>query len=385
MKNDFAIAAIILAAGLSERMGRFKPLLPLGPQRVVERVVRLFQGAGLEEILVVVGQRAPDVRQAVSPLQVHCVENPDFRDGMFTSVLTGIRALPPHCRAFFVHPVDIPLVRTQTVKRLISAFNDASAAVVYPSFDGKRGHPPLIQSSLATRILKWDGTGGLQGFLQGCDAGSFELAVADEAVMMDLDTPEDYRRMLSRLRHEGLPSTEECRVLMDRLQSLPAATAAHCRAVAFVARQLAAALHAAGVDIYVELTGAAALLHDIARMEKDHAAAGARLLEFHGFTRLTPIVGSHMDLDVNAEAPVDEAQVVYLADKLVSVDRRDNLAQRFARKMEKYGQDRQAAMAIDRKRTNAQCIQGKIERITGLPIHALTEIAGVHDGETQCT
>ena len=172
---------------------------------------------------------------------------------------------------------------------------------------------------------------------------------------------------------------------MERFQGLPAATAAHCRAVAAVARQLAERLHAAGVDIDVELTCAAALLHDIARMGKNHAAAGARLLEFHGFTRLAPIVGAHMELDVNAEAPVDEAQVVYLADKLVSGDRRVSLSQRFARKMEKYGQDRQAAMAIDRKRESAQCIQEKIERTTGLPINALTGIDGVHDGETQCT
>ncbi len=383
MKKEASIAAIVLAAGLSERMGRFKPLLPLGGRVVVDRVVRLFQDAGLEDILVVVGQRGREVRKAVAPLQVRCIENPDFHDGMFSSVRAGIRNLPSHCRAFFVHPVDIPLVRTRTINRLVSAFDDASTAVVYPTFDGQHGHPPLIQSNLAPRILQWAGAGGLRGFLEQGGIDSLELAVADEAVMMDLDTPEDYRRMLARQDHEGLPSAEECRVLMDRFQHLPAATTAHCWAVAAVARQLSATLHAVGVEIDVELTGTAALLHDVARMERNHAAAGARLLEFHGFSRLAPIVAAHMDLTVNADAPLDETQIVFLADKLVIGDRCATLEQRFGRKMRTYGRDPQAAMAIGRKKENAQCIQAKIERIVGRPLDALLEKSDRPDGNTR--
>ena len=383
VKKDAPIAAIVLTAGLSERMGRFKPLLPLGRQRVVERVVRLFKDAGLEDLLVVVGQRAPEVRQAVAPLQVHCVENPGFRAGMFSSVQAGIRALPPRCRAFFVHPVDIPLVRSTTVEHLVGAFDNAPAAVVYPTFDGRRGHPPLIDAGLAPRILKWSGIGGLQGFLQGCEGDSVELAVADEAIMMDLDTPEDYRRMLARQGHEGLPSAEECRVLMERFQKLPAAMEAHCRAVAAVARQLAETVKAAGLEIDVELTAAAALLHDVARMQANHAVAGARLLEFHGFNRLAPIVAAHMDLAVDPGAPLDETQIVYLADKLVIGDRCADLEQRFDRKMQIHGSDHRAAQAIARKRENARRVQAKIERITGFALAALVGLSAGPDGETR--
>jgi CTP:molybdopterin cytidylyltransferase MocA len=382
MKKDCTIAAIVLAAGLSERMGRFKPLLPLGGRPVVERVVRLFQDAGLAEVLVVVGQRAGEVRQAVAPLQVHCVENPGFREGMFSSVQAGIRALPPCCGAFLIHPVDIPQVRVRTVERLIGTFKNATAAVVYPTFDGRRGHPPVIDADLAPRILRWSGVGGLRGFLQGCEEDSGELAVADEAVVMDLDTPEDYHGMLARQRHEGLPSAEECRVLMDRFQNLPAATAAHGRAVAAVARRLARAVHAGGLDIDVELTTAAALLHDVARREANHAEAGARLLEWHGFTRLGPIVSAHMDLAVDADAPLDETQIVYLADKLVIGDQCATLEQRFDRKMQIYGSDHQAAQAIARKRESARRIQAKIERITGLALQALVGRSACPGDET---
>jgi molybdenum cofactor cytidylyltransferase len=377
------IAAVVLAGGFSQRMGRFKPLLPLGDSRTIERVVRMFKDAGIEEILVVVGHRGAEIRRAVAPLNVVCVENPDYAEGMFTSVLAGIRALPEHCRAFFIHPVDIPMVRWQTVKRLAAAAEDSSAIVLYPTFDGRRGHPTLIRAFLGPQILAWSGTGGLRSFLQGHDTESRELPAADEAVLLDLDTPGDYSRMLARLTGEGLPTEAECRVLMDDLQALPAAVAAHCRAVAEVARRLAEALHTAGLDIDVELACTAALLHDIARTGKDHARVGARLLETHGFARLAPIVEAHMDLEVDLGHPLDEAQVVYLADKLVIGDQVVDLEQRFARKMEKYGRDPAAAAAIARRRDTARCIRDKVERMAGIAVDAFLKAAESVVGTSQ--
>jgi molybdenum cofactor cytidylyltransferase len=206
VKNDSAITAIVLAAGLSERMGHFKPLLPLGAERTVQRVVKTFQTAGIKDVLVVTGHRAAEVRQVVAPLCVRSVENADYMHGMFTSVLAGIRALPAACRAFFIHPVDIPLVRSQTITRLAMAFESASPAILYPTFDGRRGHPTLISARLAPEILKWPGTNGLRAFLKGRDADSLDLPVAEEGVLLDLDTPEDYRRMQARLVNEDLSS-----------------------------------------------------------------------------------------------------------------------------------------------------------------------------------
>ncbi|MEJ2661528.1 MAG: NTP transferase domain-containing protein [Desulfobacteraceae bacterium] len=364
------LAAIILAGGFSQRMGRFKPLLPLGDHRTIERVVRMFQDAGIDEILVVVGHRGDDIRRVVDPLNVVCVENPDYAEGMFTSVLAGVRALPEQCRAFFMHPVDIPMVRWQTVRRLAETGKNSSAVVLYPTFDGRRGHPTLIRSCLGPQILQWSGMGGLRSFLQGHETDSLELPVADEAVLMDLDTPGDYRRMMDRLSGEGLPTEAECRKLME---GLPAAVAAHCRAVAAVARCLAASVRAAGLDIDVELVRTAALLHDIARTGKDHARVGACLLETHGFTRLAPIVAAHMDLEADRGRSLDEIQIVHLADKLVIGDQLADLEQRFARKMEKYGQDPAAAAAIARRRDTARDISAKVARIVGMDVEAIVK------------
>ena len=365
------VTAIVLAAGFSQRMTRFKPLLPLGDGTVVARVVKTYRDAGIADVVVVVGHCAAQMRQAVNALAVRCVENADYGRGMFTSVQAGIRALPPDGEAFFVHPVDIPLVRTQTIGRLLRAMRGGAHTVVYPAFDGRRGHPPLIDAGLAPRILQWPGTGGLRGFLQGHDGQSFDLAVADEAVLMDMDTPQDYERLRERLPRRELPSAAECRQLMERIVMLPAAIRTHCRMVAAVARQLALALTAAGTSLDVERIHAAALLHDIARLEKDHARAGARLLASHGFDALAPIVAAHMDLTVPADASVDEIQVVYLADKLVDGDRVVDPTLRFARKLEKYGDDPSAAAAIRRKRDAAVRIRTQVERITGIPLQRL--------------
>jgi molybdenum cofactor cytidylyltransferase len=380
MKKISDFAAIVLAGGFSRRMGRFKPLLPMGDRLHIERVVHLFQDAGIDRIQVVVGHRGGEIRRVLDPLNVVCVENPDYAEGMFTSVLAGVRALPEQCRAFFIHPADIPMVRWQTVRRLADFGKASSALVFYPTFDGRRGHPALIRSCLARQIQQWPGTGGLRSFLQGHDAESLELPVADEAVLLDLDSPEDYHLMLERLANEGLPTEAECRVLTEGLQVLPAAVVDHCRTVSAVARQLAESLHAAGLDIDLELARTAALLHDIARTGKDHARTGARLLEGHGFTRLAPIVDAHMDLEVDTRSPLDETQIVYLADKLVIGDKLVDLEQRFARKMEKYGKNPDAAAAIARRRDTARCIRAKVERMAGMDLEAILKAVGPKAG-----
>ena len=374
MIKKSAISTVLLAAGLSRRMGCFKPLLSLGTERTIERVVNFFKAGGVSDILVVTGHRAADVCQTVEPLGVRCVENPDYQQGMFTSILSGIKALSEQCRAFFIHPADIPLVRSQSVVRLIAALEATNAAIIYPVFCGRRGHPTLIQSRLKTRILEGSHRGGLRAFLKHHEAESLEVPVADEAVLLDLDTPEDYKRMLARPIPDGLPSDKECRVLLDEIQNLPAPIVAHCQAVSVVGQLIAQALQTAGITLDIDLVRTAAMLHDIARThKKDHANSGADLLEYHGFSRLAPIVRAHMDIKMTANSPIDETQVVYLADKLVCEDRQVKLSQRFYHQIKKFGASPDALAAILKRRENALHIQEKVEQITHKSIDTILE------------
>ena len=181
-------STIILSAGLSRRMGEHKPLMNLGGQTVLERILSLYRQAGVADIRVVTGHRADPVRTALSSHPVTVVHNPAYKSGMFSSVLAGIDSLPATIRSFFIHPVDIPLVHPHTLSRLMDASNRASSTVVYPVFNDRRGHPPLIHSKLKDAIAAHDGRGGLRALLERFDATSIDIQVADEGVLLDLDT-----------------------------------------------------------------------------------------------------------------------------------------------------------------------------------------------------
>ena len=370
------LSAIILAAGFSGRMGRLKPLVPLGDRTLIERAVDLFRGAGIADISVVLGHRADEIVPLAAALGARVVINTDYPSGMFTSITRGIGSLPADCRAFFILPVDIPLVRPFTVRALIHTYRKRQGKIHYPVFNGRRGHPPLIHADLIPDILQWKGTGGLGGFLERHAAMSVDVPVPDEAVLMDMDTPADWRGLQDKLKTEDTPSPDECRVLLEEVQRLPAAVVSHCRTVARITRVLATAVNRAGGRLHVRRACAAARVHDVARLEIPHAERGADLLERLGYPQLADIVRVHMDIRVDERSPVDEREIVHLADKLVSGDRPVDLEQRFRLKMEKYGHDPEAARAIEHRKANACRIRAKVEKATGLTLAEILADAG---------
>ncbi|MCB2146484.1 MAG: NTP transferase domain-containing protein [Deltaproteobacteria bacterium] len=377
-------SAIILAAGYSRRMQRFKPLLLLGGQTVLERVVSLHRSIGVTDIRVVTGFRSEAIRSALTSLPVTVVHNPAHDTGMFSSVRAGVNSLPADVPSFFVHPVDIPLVRPQTLAALMDAFDENPSPVVYPVFDDTRGHPPLIHGEMKTAILSHSGSGGLRTLLRGFDSSAREIQVADEGVLLDLDTPDDFQRLSTRLEDSAILNEAECRVLIEKVCMLPETMIDHCRQVARVAEGLARAVNSSGGAIDAPLVRSAARVHDLARLERNHAAAGAGLLDAMGYPAMAAIVAAHMDIDVSADSPLDEAQIVYLADKLVAGNTVVDLLRRFEAKEKQYGRDPKALAKIRQRRRSAFCIQKKIEQISGSPIEIILTEAGIIDGSQPC-
>ncbi len=189
-------SALILAAGFSSRMGRFKPLLPLGTTPVLQRVISTFQSAGVDDIRVVTGHRAGEIESVATAMGVKTVFNSDYDRGMFSSVTAGVRSLAPDSSAFFVMPVDIPLVVPDTVKALIALWQEKQPAVVYPVFKGHRGHPPLVSMATRDHILNWPGRQGLRGALEELENLAVEIKTDDRYILMDMDRPVDYERIL---------------------------------------------------------------------------------------------------------------------------------------------------------------------------------------------
>lgn len=186
------IAGLILAAGRSSRMGGFKPLLDLGGRTVLETLVETYRAAGLRDLLVVLGHRADEVEPLLAARSVPWVVNDRPDRGMFSSIQTGVRCLPADCSAFFLQPADIPLIRPETLKSLWSAWRETPAMIVYPCHGGRRGHPPLISTSLIPAIGAFDGTGGMRAFLSPHRDNAVHVDVDDPGIHIDLDTPDAY-------------------------------------------------------------------------------------------------------------------------------------------------------------------------------------------------
>ena len=212
------IAAIVLAAGYSSRMGCFKPLLPIGGTTVLERVIALFRVEGVPDIRVVLGYRAKDLTSLLNEAEVPFVLNEEFAAGMFSSILKGFESLrQSSVDLFFLLPVDIPLVRPWTLRRLLRAFSPGITKVLYPSFLGKRGHPPLMAMEVADQITRMEGAGCLRGALQRFEAQAIQVEVPDENILSDMDTPLYCRRLQTRWEDYDIPSADECEVILTRV------------------------------------------------------------------------------------------------------------------------------------------------------------------------
>lgn len=189
----YRFGAVIPAAGLSSRMGAFKPLLPFGGATVIESSV----GSAMQfadEMAVVLGFRSDELEPLLRGRfggRLTLVRNPDYAaTDMLRSIQLGLRALG-ECDAFFLLPADMPAVPACVYRTLIAAF-DPDCGVVYPYADGRRGHPPLISARLIPSILSYEGEGGLRAVLGGADTKY--VPVSGGGIFLDLDTPEDYAK-----------------------------------------------------------------------------------------------------------------------------------------------------------------------------------------------
>lgn len=369
------VAALILSAGLSSRMGDFKPLLPLGGVPALERCVSLFRSAGIEDVRVVTGHRSRELEPLLKRLAVRTIVNSRYHEGMFSSVVAGVENIAGGLDAFFILPVDIPLVRPATVRQLREEFERSAADVLYPRFEGRRGHPPLIAAGHAAEIVNWNGGDGLRGALRQWENGARELEVADRHIHNDMDTPEAYGSLRENAERYQIPTEAECAALLKRFWPSGSPVIGHGRAVAELATLLAEKLNRAGYRFDLELLASAGLLHDLLRAESDHAAAGARLLREMGFGAVADLVAVHMDLTPPAEERITPAELLYLADKLVQGERRVTLEERFRTAGERHGNDPEVHTMITSRLNVALIIQTRVEaalkrsmaEVTGTP------------------
>ncbi|MGB6067846.1 MAG: DVU_1551 family NTP transferase [Desulfomonilaceae bacterium] len=368
---DRKISAIILAAGYSRRMGALKPILKLGGKTNLERSVRLFQDLGIEDVVVVVGHAANQTIPVVHGCRARAVMNKQFERGMFSSIQAGVEALRPDCEAFFLLPADIPLVRPQTIKDLIEAYRSEKGKLVFPVFLGRRGHPPLVPARYRHEILSYSGDGGLRAVFRNHENESAQIEVADEMTIFDLDTPADYEALLTRFPRYDVPTPRELNSLLRHKFHWQKDLLKHSLAVADLALRIAYALNRCGVGLQIELILAAAILHDIAKGKPNHALAGAEMISRMGFSAVAHIVAAHTDITVKDQDPLNEREVVYLADKLVQGCVVTSLQARFEEANQRYRHDPAAHRSMLNRFNKAKNIKQRCEEMLGSPLESI--------------
>jgi molybdenum cofactor cytidylyltransferase len=192
------ISAILLAAGESRRMGQPKPTLPWGHTTVLGQVVATCAAAGLEDILVVTGGARQKVEEQVTLLSknypVRGIHNPGYAEGgMTSSIQVGLASLGAEVQAALIGLGDQPQVREETIRRILTVFLQTDSPLVFPSFQGRRGHPWLVARPLWPDIQAIPTTTTPRQFFRTY-AGQIAYVAADESILQDLDTPGEYFR-----------------------------------------------------------------------------------------------------------------------------------------------------------------------------------------------
>ncbi len=359
------LAALVLAAGSSSRMGEFKPLLPLAGISAFERCITLFRAAGVAEVIAVLGHRADELRPLTERCGARCVINTQFDQGMYSSIVAGSRALPDCAKGAFVLPADTPLVRATTIRQLAEAFDPRQEGIVYPVFAGHRGHPPLIAQSILVEAEQNEASGPLSALLARHEHRAVDLPVADEAIHMDMDTPADYDALAALETRRNIPTAAECEVILASRQ-VNEDVIRHSRKVAEVAQRVAFALKSTGLILNTELVQAGALLHDLAKGEADHASVGASILRSMDFPKVAEVVAAHTDLEL--PFTLDEKAIVYLADKLVRGERSASIAERFRPALDRFSGNPVAHKAAQRRMRAAMEVAFAVERRLGSPL-----------------
>jgi molybdenum cofactor cytidylyltransferase len=190
------ISAILLAAGESRRMGRPKQLLEWQGKPLLLHVLENLIRSSADEIILVLGREAKKIRKSLPEFPIKIVVNPDYQTGMASSLRQGLLAMDPGSEAFMVLLADQPGIGPEMIDRVILGFRQAGPwrGIVRPVYRGLPGHPVLISARYLQEALQLQGDVGARGILVNHPTDILEIEVDQDAVLMDMDTPEEYRK-----------------------------------------------------------------------------------------------------------------------------------------------------------------------------------------------
>jgi molybdenum cofactor cytidylyltransferase len=193
------IAAIVLAAGLSRRMGRAKLLMPVGGRAIIRYVVESVLAGGVDSVWVVTGPDVEPIEAALAGFEVQIVVNPAPEEGQAGSVRTGIAALPPSVEAVLIALGDQPALAPSIIPALLAARRASPKLIVAPRYRDGQGNPVLFKREIFPELLRLTGDLGARPIIQK-EPARVEWVELDLPMPPDVDTPDDYERIRANLR-----------------------------------------------------------------------------------------------------------------------------------------------------------------------------------------
>ncbi len=190
------ISAILLAAGESKRMGRPKQLLAWQGKTLLEHILESLLSSDVDEIILVLGHEADRIRSSLPALPITITINPDYRQGMASSLRRGLAAMDPASEAFLLCLADQPGIGPEIMNTVIRTFRlaDPRRGIVRPVYRGRRGHPVLIGAQYLKEALQLlQGDVGARQILLNHPEDILDVEMEGDVILKDIDTPEEYR------------------------------------------------------------------------------------------------------------------------------------------------------------------------------------------------
>jgi molybdenum cofactor cytidylyltransferase len=197
------VAAIVLAAGLSTRMGQNKLLAPVGGKPLIRRTVEAVSASHVDPVIVVTGHQAGEIEQALANLRVRFVPNAHYAEGLSASLRAGLQAVPESADAALVLLGDMPEVKSGLLDRMLAAFSpEDGRAICVATANGKRGNPVLWARRFFAEMEAVTGDTGAKHLIAMNDPVVCEVE-ADDSVLTDIDTPDALAALRSRATADG--------------------------------------------------------------------------------------------------------------------------------------------------------------------------------------
>ncbi len=196
------IGAVVLAAGTSSRMGEPKQLLRLGVRTVLGQTLDNLRRARVEEIVLVLGFSAEAIKRQIEVEGVKVVINEQFREGMGSSLRTGLAALDAEINAALIVLADQPFVSSATFNQLIDRYIETGAQIAIPTYRGFRGNPVLLDRSVFPEVMALSGDIGCRAIFGNHTNGIVKVPVDDVGVLLDIDSKDDFERLQRLARGE---------------------------------------------------------------------------------------------------------------------------------------------------------------------------------------